>query len=86
MLAAVWKAAVLSRGAAYAKQFCLNQPGSKGKTPLMLACRNGCVCRHKLIGCLPASCFHTLCTGSRPLPGAVLGAPPHTQETYTSDG
>ena len=43
VLAAVWKAALQSRGEAYAKQFCLNQPGSKGKTPLMLASRNGCV-------------------------------------------
>ena len=43
VLAAVWKAALQSRGDAYAKQFCLNQPGSKGKTPLMLACKSGWV-------------------------------------------
>ena len=42
MLAAVWTAALQSRGEMYAKQFCLNQPGGKGKTPLMLACKNGC--------------------------------------------
>ena len=66
MLAAIWKAALQSRGEAYAKQFCLNQPGSKGKTPLMLACRNGCDggTPQRSNSCLLANCSEQPALGS----------------------
>ncbi len=59
VLAAVWKAALQSRGEMYAKQFCLNQPGCKGKTPLMLACKNGCAV---VPGLGPSLLFLARCT------------------------